>query len=192
LFAALDVPALIKSTQKLKYYETRGMHAGVRDAPLSERARKEIAQIETATIDYMPGVSSDEKKQRLSRMRYEAHEAIHNAHEFHVRRIHGYRGIATPSSTRRQCHHRASAGAQSRSSRRSLTPAQISHFDLLRRKRQHVDPESLLRTAPVQKDALHKSVKTPLVYSSVALRNWPALTRTSTSAAIKVPNRLET
>jgi spermidine dehydrogenase len=93
----VDVPALIKSTQNPNYYEARGMHAGVffdaetfgadklvvgvgtipfetlfRDAPLSERARKEIAQIETATIDYMPGVSSDEKKQRLSRMSYEA------------------------------------------------------------------------------------------------------------------------
>lgn len=93
----MDVPALIKKTQDLKYYEARGMHAGVffdeqtfgadklvvglgtvpfetllRDAPLSDRARKEIAQIETAAIDYMPGVSSDEKKQRLSRMSYEA------------------------------------------------------------------------------------------------------------------------
>jgi hypothetical protein len=27
---------------------------------------------------------------------------------------------------------------------------------------------------PVQKDALRKSVKTPLVFTSVALRNWPA------------------
>jgi len=93
----LDVPALIKGTQNLKYYETRGMQAGVffdaetfgadklvvgvgtvpfetllRDAPLSDRARKEIVQIETAAIDYMPGVPSDEKKQRLSRMSYEA------------------------------------------------------------------------------------------------------------------------
>jgi spermidine dehydrogenase len=41
-------------------------------APLSERARKEIVQLETAKIDYMPGVSSDAKKQRLSRMSYEA------------------------------------------------------------------------------------------------------------------------
>jgi spermidine dehydrogenase len=93
----MDVPALIKRTQDLKYYEARGMHAGVffdaetfgadklavgvgtipfetllSDAPLSDRARKEIAQIETTAIDYMPGVSSDEKKQRLSRMSYEA------------------------------------------------------------------------------------------------------------------------
>jgi spermidine dehydrogenase len=41
-------------------------------APLSKRAREEIAQIEEARIDYMPGLSSDEKKQRLSRISYEA------------------------------------------------------------------------------------------------------------------------
>ncbi|MGA2189161.1 MAG: NAD(P)-binding protein [Steroidobacteraceae bacterium] len=93
----IDVPALISASQNLKFYDDLGMHAGVffdqetfgadklvvgvgavpfetllRDAPLSERARKEIAQIETATIDYLPGLSSDDKKQRLSRMSYEA------------------------------------------------------------------------------------------------------------------------
>ncbi len=44
----------------------------VLQAPLSDRARKEIVQIETRKIDYLPGLSSDEKKQRLSRMSYEA------------------------------------------------------------------------------------------------------------------------
>ncbi len=41
-------------------------------APVSARARQDIAAIETANIDYMPGMSSDAKKQRLSRMSYEA------------------------------------------------------------------------------------------------------------------------
>ena len=41
-------------------------------APLSAQARADIIQIETADIDYLPGVSSDEKKQRLSRISYEA------------------------------------------------------------------------------------------------------------------------
>ena len=98
----VDVPALIKSSQNLKFYDDLGLQAGaffdqetfgadklvvglgvdgtgavpldilLNQAPLSARARKEIAQIETAKIDYMPGVSSDEKKQRLSRMSYEA------------------------------------------------------------------------------------------------------------------------
>jgi spermidine dehydrogenase len=93
----IDVPALARKTQNLEFYEARGLQAGVffdqetfgadklvvglgtvpfatllAEAPLSARARKEIAQIETARIDYMPGVSSDDKKQRLSRMSYEA------------------------------------------------------------------------------------------------------------------------
>ena len=93
----VDVPALIKSTQNEKFYDGLGLEAGaffdretfgadklvvgigsrpldevLRGAPLSERARKEIVQIETAQIDYLPGTSSDDKKQRLSRMSYEA------------------------------------------------------------------------------------------------------------------------
>jgi spermidine dehydrogenase len=93
----LDVPALAKSTQHPKFYARLGLQAGaffdeqtfgadklvvgidtvhldklLMTAPLSERARQQIVQIETAKIDYMPGVSSDDKKQRLSRMSYEA------------------------------------------------------------------------------------------------------------------------
>jgi spermidine dehydrogenase len=93
----LDVPALAKTTQHPKFYARLGLQAGaffdeqtfgadklvvgidtihldklLMTAPLSERARKQIVQIETAKIDYMPGVSSDDKKQRLSRMSYEA------------------------------------------------------------------------------------------------------------------------
>lgn len=41
-------------------------------APLSARARREIVQLEAAKIDHMPDVFSAEKKQRLSRMNYEA------------------------------------------------------------------------------------------------------------------------
>jgi spermidine dehydrogenase len=93
----LDVPALAKRTQNPTFYENHGLQAGaffdretfgsdklivgigavplaelLSQAPLSERAQKEIVQIETAKIDYMPGVSSNDKKQRLSRMSYEA------------------------------------------------------------------------------------------------------------------------
>jgi spermidine dehydrogenase len=94
----LDVPALIKRTQHPKFYDGLGLQAGaffdqetfgadklvvgiggatpldtlMLQAPLSPRAQKEIVQIETAAIDYLPGVSSAEKKQRLSRMSYEA------------------------------------------------------------------------------------------------------------------------
>ena len=91
----IDVPSLIKKSQNLKFYDRLGMRTGaffdretfgddklvvgtgdvpwetlLAQAPIPERARREIAQIETAKIDYMPGLSSDEKKQRLSRMSY--------------------------------------------------------------------------------------------------------------------------
>jgi spermidine dehydrogenase len=91
----IDVPSLIKRSQNLQFYDRLGMRTGaffdretfgddklvvgtgdvpwetlLAQAPISERARKEIAQIETAKIDYMPGMSSDAKKQRLSRMSY--------------------------------------------------------------------------------------------------------------------------
>jgi spermidine dehydrogenase len=39
-------------------------------APLSPQARNDIVRIEEAKIDYLPGLSSDEKKSRLSRMSY--------------------------------------------------------------------------------------------------------------------------
>lgn len=44
--------------------------AFLKDAPLSEAARHDIARIEEADIDYMTGLSSDGKKARLSRMSY--------------------------------------------------------------------------------------------------------------------------
>jgi spermidine dehydrogenase len=39
-------------------------------APLSSPAQRDIARIEEANIDYLPGLSSDKKKSRLSRMSY--------------------------------------------------------------------------------------------------------------------------
>ena len=93
----LDVAELIKTTQHLKFYGQQGLQAAaffdretfgadklvvgidtpqlaqaLARAPLSARARAQIVQIETARIDYLPGLSSDEKKQRLSRISYEA------------------------------------------------------------------------------------------------------------------------
>jgi spermidine dehydrogenase len=40
--------------------------------PLSERARRDIEQIQTGAIDYLPGLSSAVKKQRLSKISYAA------------------------------------------------------------------------------------------------------------------------
>jgi spermidine dehydrogenase len=39
-------------------------------APLSPIARRDIEQIETGQIDYLPGLTSEEKKDRLSRVSY--------------------------------------------------------------------------------------------------------------------------
>jgi spermidine dehydrogenase len=93
----IDVAKLAKTTQHPNFYEGLGLQRGVffdsetfgadklivglgtqpleqslAQAPLSARARKDIVQLETAAIDYMPGLSSDEKKQRMSRISYEA------------------------------------------------------------------------------------------------------------------------
>lgn len=40
--------------------------------PLTPAARKDILRLETASVDYMPGLSSVEKKDRLSRMSYKS------------------------------------------------------------------------------------------------------------------------
>jgi spermidine dehydrogenase len=93
----IDVPKLVKTTQNLEFYEHLGLQSGVffdqetfgadklavgigrvpfkqflAETPLSASARAAIVQIQEAKIDYLPGLSSDEKKQRLSRMSYEA------------------------------------------------------------------------------------------------------------------------
>jgi spermidine dehydrogenase len=93
----IDVPKLAKTTQNLEFYDHLGLQSGVffdqetfgtdklavglgrlpfkkflEQTPLSASGRETILQIEEAKIDYMPGLSSDEKKQRLSRMSYEA------------------------------------------------------------------------------------------------------------------------
>src|ERR1700674_4966083 len=93
----IDVAKLVKTTQNLEFYERQGLQSGVffdqetfgadklavglgriplkqllEQAPLSAPAREAIIRIEEGKIDYLPGLSSDEKKQRLSRMSYEA------------------------------------------------------------------------------------------------------------------------
>jgi spermidine dehydrogenase len=93
----IDVAKLEKSIEFPKFYETLGLQNGVffdqetfgadklivgvghlpldkllSSAPLSARAREQIVQIQQAKIDYLPGLSSDEKKQKLSRISYEA------------------------------------------------------------------------------------------------------------------------
>jgi spermidine dehydrogenase len=303
----IDVPALIKSSQNLKFYDDLGLQAGaffdqetfgadklvvglgedgtgavpldilLNQAPLSAHARKEIAQIETAKIDYMPGVPSDEKKQRLSRMSYEAflRDVIRvdpAVLKFYHARTMGEWGVGTDAVSALDCWGFGMPGFQGMKiakgsiSRMGFTPAGYEdtggsfrlHFPdgnatiarlLVRNLIPHAIPGNsaedivtarvnyaqldrpdtavrlrLNSTAirarhlgdaqsakqvevtylrggrpntarargavlacynvlipylcpelpPAQKDALHKLVKTPLVYTSVALRNWQA------------------
>jgi len=50
--------------------ERRPWHSVLAGAPLSERARSDLARIEEGVVDYLPGLSSDEKKLRLSKISY--------------------------------------------------------------------------------------------------------------------------
>ncbi|MEP6547442.1 MAG: FAD/NAD(P)-binding protein [Gammaproteobacteria bacterium] len=93
----VDVEKLAKKTQHLEFYEHLGLQSGVffdqetfgadklsvgldrlpfkqflADAPLSETARAQIVKIQEGSIDYLAGLSSDEKKDRLSRISYDA------------------------------------------------------------------------------------------------------------------------
>jgi spermidine dehydrogenase len=93
----IDVAKLAKATQNLEYYENIGLQSAVFfdqetfgadklivglgrlpfkqllvQSPLSETAREAIVQIQDGQVDYLPGLSSDDKKERLSRMSYEA------------------------------------------------------------------------------------------------------------------------
>ncbi len=83
----IDVAKLAKTTQHLEFYEHLGLQSGVffdretfgadklivglgripfqellADAPLSAARAQQIAQIQEGKIDYLPGLSSDEKK----------------------------------------------------------------------------------------------------------------------------------
>ena len=93
----IDVAKLAETTQNFEYYDQLGLQRGVffdqetfgadrlavgldrlsyeeflAQSPLSATARAAIIQIQEGKVDYMAGVSSDEKKERLSRMSYEA------------------------------------------------------------------------------------------------------------------------
>jgi len=91
----IDVPRLSRQVEHRKFYESRGMHHGVffdretfgadklvcgyksvpvrmllADSPLSARAREDLWRIEESSVDFMPGLSADAKKLRLSKISY--------------------------------------------------------------------------------------------------------------------------
>jgi spermidine dehydrogenase len=129
----IDVESLAKTTQHPKFYEQRGLKAAaffdqetfgadklvvgfgqlpikewLSSAPLSAQAREQIAQIQEAKIDHLPGLTSAEKKQRLSRMSYEAflrdvwHAEPAVLHFYHARTM-GEWGVGTDAVSALDC-----------------------------------------------------------------------------------------
>ena len=129
----IDVQKLATTTQHPKFYEQRGLAAAaffdqetfgadklvvgigkapfkewLASAPLSARAREQIAQIQDAKIDYLPGLSSAEKKQRLSRISYEAflRDVVHAEPavlSFYHARTKGEWGVGTDAVSALDC-----------------------------------------------------------------------------------------
>jgi spermidine dehydrogenase len=129
----IDVPKLAKTTQDLDYYEHLGLQSAVffdretfgadrlavglgripfkqflAQAPLSASARDTIVQIQEGKVDYLPGLSSDDKKQRLSRLSYEAflRDLVHAEpavlHYYHARTM-GEWGVGADAVSALDC-----------------------------------------------------------------------------------------
>ena len=129
----IDVVKLAKTTQNLEFYESLGLQSGVffdqetfgadklivglgrvpfkqflEQSPLSAPAREAIVQIQEGQIDYLPGLSSDDKKQRLSRMSYEAflRDLVHadpSVLNFYHARTMGEWGVGTDAVSALDC-----------------------------------------------------------------------------------------
>jgi len=129
----IDVAKLAKTTQNLEFYEHLGLQSGVffdretfgadklcvglgriplkqflEQSPLSAPAREAIIQIQEGKIDYLPGLSSDDKKQRLSRMSYEAflRDLVHadpSVLNFYHARTMGEWGVGTDAVSALDC-----------------------------------------------------------------------------------------
>ena len=95
LLGIYDVDAISRRVEHVRFYEDRGLGSGIffdretfgrdhlsvrsgtvsyrellADAPLPERARSDIERIEEGSVDFLPELSSDEKKLALSKMSY--------------------------------------------------------------------------------------------------------------------------
>ena len=97
----IDVAALSKKTEHPKFYAEQGLRRGVffdqqtfgadklvvgagavpmaqllADSPMSQGARQDMVRLNEGKVDYLPGLSSDEKKRRLAKMSYR--DFLHN------------------------------------------------------------------------------------------------------------------
>jgi spermidine dehydrogenase len=88
----IDIATLRKKITHPKFYSEHGLRRGaffdretfgadklvvgppsaasLADAPLSEKARQDFVRLNEQPVDYMPGLTSDEKKRRLAKMSY--------------------------------------------------------------------------------------------------------------------------
>jgi spermidine dehydrogenase len=88
--------------------ESRSWAAFLADAPLSEAVRRDIARIEQSSVDYMPGLSSAEKKARLSKISYRDFllnvvKADPGVVPFYQRRTHGEWGVGIDAEPALDC-----------------------------------------------------------------------------------------
>jgi spermidine dehydrogenase len=102
--------------------------------PLSAEAQREIARLEEDEIDYMPGLSSDEKKDRLSRMSYRDfllnHVKLHpDALPFYQTRPHGLYAVGIDAVSALDLWALHYPGFQGMSIERSL-PARLGYTAL--------------------------------------------------------------
>jgi spermidine dehydrogenase len=129
----IDVAALSRKIEHLKFYDDLGLSRGVffdretfgtdklvadfndkrlakflSESPLPERARRDIVRIEEAASDFLPGKSSAEKKLYLSKISYQAflRDVVHAdeaAIAFYQARTHGWWGVGIDAVSALDC-----------------------------------------------------------------------------------------
>jgi spermidine dehydrogenase len=129
----IDVAALSRKIEHPKFYDALGLKRSVffdretfgaeklvvgfstthlakflADSPLPERARRDIVRIEEAATDFLPGMSSADKKLRLSRISYQAFlrdvvRADDATIAFYQSRTHGWWGVGIDAVSALDC-----------------------------------------------------------------------------------------
>ena len=129
----IDVAALSRKIEHLKFYDGLGLKRGVffdretfgtdklvagfgqkhlakflTDSPLPEQARRDVARIEEAAGDFLPGMSSAEKKLHLSKISYQSflRDVVHADEAtiaFYQARTHGWWGVGIDAVSALDC-----------------------------------------------------------------------------------------
>ena len=91
-----------------KSEKTRSWDDFLADAPLSEAVRRDIVRIEESKVDYMPGLSSAEKKARLAKISYrdfllDVVKADPGVAAFYQTRTHGEWGVGIDAEPALDC-----------------------------------------------------------------------------------------